>query len=48
MSSWADAYVGIGHWANEKLAIDELQMRKCKLYMWYKGGPMNGVECSRR
>ena len=34
-------------WAIEKLVIDKLQMRKCKLYMRYEGGPMNGVECSR-
>ena len=33
--------------ANEKLAIDKLQMRECELYMRYEGGPMNGIKCSK-
>ena len=45
VSSLADM-IKCEHWGNEKLAIDKLQMRKCKLYMWYEGGPMNGIECS--
>ena len=46
MSSWADV-IKCEHRANEKLAIDKLQMRKYELYMRYEGGPMNGIECSR-
>ena len=46
VSSWADV-IKCEQWANVKLAIDKLQMCKCKLYMRYEGGPMNGVECPR-
>ena len=45
-SSWADV-IKCERWGNEKLAIDKFQMCKCKLYMRYECGPMNGVERSR-
>ena len=44
--SWADV-IKCECWGNEKLAMDKLQMRECKLYMRYEGGPMNGVERSK-